>query len=553
MEYERTLNQLRMNSIFQQVIATKQVGVVVCESIHNTIFIHEEFSGYNTKSMTDFLEFIHLIAYEKDLSMAVHDFQNYLENPAGEYKSNFRIQTKSGEIKWVLFRGMFVKNDETKEDVLQILMYDVSGRNFESGNDEITNLLSRDTFLNKLIDTITYQFPDKKHAVIGIRLHHIQEFNSYILRSEILQQISKKLIANIGKEDELAKFPGERFFIYLNDYENQEELNQMTERIYILLKEPISVSQRRIIFEISMGISKYPEDSTDAVELISFAELAKLQSAKKPNSRITYFEEEFAEIETRDTMIEVEFADAIENDEFYLNYQLQVDSSTNDIIGVEALLRWSNKNLGMIPPNQFIPLAENNGYIISIGRWVLEEAARTAKEWADKEYNFGYISVNVSASEFIEKDFVQHLVAVCKKHDLPHSLLGIEITESVYVQDVENSLEKIQEMIRLSFNVSVDDFGTGYSNFLFLVQAEMNTIKIDQSIIQNIENDDMLLLLKGIINLGKDLKYDIIAEGVETKAQVELLSELGLNKIQGFYYSKPSIQKNIEKQFKIKK
>ena len=551
MEYERTFNQLRMNSIFQHIIATKQVGVIIWELMHGNIFIHEEFSEYDTKSITNFTDFIRLIAYEKDLLMALQGIQNYLENPSIDYKSNFRIQTKSGEIKWVLFKGKFVANDQAEDDILQILMYDVSGRNFESGNDEITNLLNRNSFLNKLNDTITHQYPDKKHAVLGIRMHHIQEFNSYTLRSQILRQISKKLLAIIGKEDELAKFPGERFFLYLNDYTDQDELDRTAERIYALFKEPISVSKRRIIFEVSMGISIYPENSTNAIELISFAELAKRQSAKNLNRRITYFREEFAEIETRNTKIEVEFTNAIENEEFFLNYQLQVDSSTNDVVGVEALLRWSNQNLGLIPPDQFIPLAENNGYIVSIGRWVLEEAARTAKEWDGKGYDFGYISVNVSPSEFIEKDFVQHLLAVCKKHDLPHSLLGIEITESIYIQDVDNSLEKIQEMIRLGFNVSVDDFGTGYSNFIFLVQAEMNTIKIDKSIIQNVENKEMLLLVKGIINLSKDLDYDIIAEGVETAEQVELLSNLGLNKIQGYYYSRPSMKKDIEKQFKM--
>lgn len=137
-----------MNSIFQQVISTKQVGVVIWELMHGNIFIHEEFSEYDTKSITNFTEFIRLIAYEKDLEMALQGIENYLENPSIDYKSNFRIRTKSNEIKWVLFKGAFVATKGSDNDILQILMFDVSGRNFDSGNDEITNLLNRDSFLN---------------------------------------------------------------------------------------------------------------------------------------------------------------------------------------------------------------------------------------------------------------------------------------------------------------------------------------------------------------------------------------------------------------------
>ena len=552
MEYERTLDLLRMNSIFQQVIASRQVGVVVWELMQGNLSIHEKFTGYDTEPIQNFTDFIRLIVYEKDLEMALRGIENYLENPSIDYKSNFRIRTKSNEIKWVLFKGAFVATKGSDNDILQILMFDVSGRNFDSGNDEITNLLNRDSFLNKLNHLITHQSPDKKHAVIGIRVHHIHEFNSYTLRSSILRQISEKLIPIIGKNDELAKFPGERFFFYVYDYKDKANLNRIVERIYAIFKEPISISKRRIIFETSAGISTYPSDSTNAIELIGYAELAKRQSTKKPNNRITYFSEEFTVNETRDTAIEIEFSTAIENDEFYLTYQLQVDSRANTIFGVEALLSWENPNLGFISPEHFIPLAENNGYIVSIGRWVLEEAVRTAKKWDEAGYDFGSISVNVSPNEFKEEDFVQNLLAVCKKHDLPHSLIGIEITEGMYMQDVENSLEKIHEIINQGFKVSIDDFGTGYSNFVFLIQADIDTIKIDKSIIQDLDNKEMLLLVRGIMNLGKDLNYDIIAEGVETKEQVDLLSSLGLNKIQGYYYSRPAIQSEIEKQFKMK-
>lgn len=552
MDYETDLTELTSNSVFQQVIASRQLGVIIWNLTKNNLTIYENFSEFDTESIDDLFEYIRLVAFEKDLEMSLQCLKNYLENPSGDYKSNFRIQTADGKIKWVLFKGKIVTVESNGNEILQILMYDVSGRNFEAGNDVVTNLLNRNYFLNKLEAAVTYEAPHEKHAVIGIRLHHIPDFNSSALRNAILREVSDKLLSLLKDKDELAKFPGERFFILIHSYKDQNELEKLTSAINAIFNEPIFINKRRILLDASIGVSLYPKDSKNAIDLISFAELAKRQSTHNQNNRITFFKKEFSERAYKNNAIEVELADALDKDEFYITYQLQVDSSTNKIIGVEALIRWENDTLGLISPDQFIPLAENNGHIINIGKWTLEEVIRTAKEWDDKGYKFGTVSVNVSPIEFLEKDFVQNLFALCKKYELPHSLLGVEVTEGIYLHNVESSLVKIKELLDNEIKISVDDFGTGYSNFVFLVQANMDTIKIDKSIIQEIENAETELLVRGIVNLGNDLNYDVIAEGVETKEQVELLSKLGLNQVQGFYYSKPVIQSEIEKLFKQK-
>lgn len=416
----------------------------------------------------------------------------------------------------------------------------------------MTNLLNRNYFLNKLEATVTHVTPHGKHAVIGIRLHHIPDFNDSALRRAILREVSNRLLFLLTDKDELAKFPGERLFILIHNYKDQYELEKLTSAINALFNESISINKRRILLDASIGVSRYPKDSKNAIDLISFAELAKRQSTHNQNNRVTFFKKEFSDRAYKNNAIEVELVDALAKKEFYIIYQLQVDSTTNNIIGVEALIRWENDTLGLISPDQFIPLAENNGHIINIGKWLLEEVIRTAKEWYDKGYEFGTVSVNVSPIEFLEKHFVQNLLALCKKYELPHSLLGIEVTEGIYLHNIENSLMKIKELLDNGIKISVDDFGTGYSNFVFLVQANMDTIKIDKSIIQEIEDSETELLVRGIVNLCNDLNYDVIAEGVETKEQVELLSKLGLNQVQGFYYSKPVIQSEIEKFFKQK-
>lgn len=552
MDYETDLTELTSNSVFQQVIASRQLGVIIWNLTKNNLTIYEKFSEFDTESIDDLFEYIRLIAFEKDLEMSLQSLKKYLKNPSGDYKSNFRIQTPDGKIKWVLFKGEIVTIESNGNEILQILMYDVSGKNFEAGNDVMTNLLNRNYFLNKLEATVTHVTPHGKHAVIGIRLHHIPDFNDSALRRAILREVSNRLLFLLTDKDELAKFPGERLFILIHNYKDQYELEKLTSAINALFNESISINKRRILLDASIGVSRYPKDSKNAIDLISFAELAKRQSTHNQNNRVTFFKKEFSDRAYKNNAIEVELVDALAKKEFYIIYQLQVDSTTNNIIGVEALIRWENDTLGLISPDQFIPLAENNGHIINIGKWLLEEVIRTAKEWYDKGYEFGTVSVNVSPIEFLEKHFVQNLLALCKKYELPHSLLGIEVTEGIYLHNIENSLMKIKELLDNGIKISVDDFGTGYSNFVFLVQANMDTIKIDKSIIQEIEDSETELLVRGIVNLCNDLNYDVIAEGVETKEQVELLSKLGLNQVQGFYYSKPVIQSEIEKFFKQK-
>ena len=250
---------------------------------------------------------------------------------------------------------------------------------------------------------------------------------------------------------------------------------------------------------------------------------------------------------SREIKIKSKLKNSIINNELYLCYQPQINTLLNTVIGVEALLRWNNNELGNISPSEFIPIAEHSGYIVDIGNWVLDEALKTACIWKQKGYKFNAMSINVSPIQLKISDFKENLLNTCAKYDISPFLLEIEITEGTLMDIGEDKIKVFNELRENGVSIAIDDFGTGYSSFKYLINLPFNILKIDKSLIDNIESDKNKAVIKSIVCLSKSLKYKIIVEGVETKEQVDLLLDLGCNIIQGYYYSKPLSVENFEK------
>ena len=250
---------------------------------------------------------------------------------------------------------------------------------------------------------------------------------------------------------------------------------------------------------------------------------------------------------SREIKIKSKLKNSIINNELYLCYQPQINTLLNTVIGVEALLRWNNNELGNISPSEFIPIAEHSGYIVDIGNWVLDEALKTACIWKQKGYKFNAMSINVSPIQLKISDFKENLLNTCAKYDISPFLLEIEITEGTLMDIGEDKIKVFNELRENGVSIALDDFGTGYSSFKYLINLPFNILKIDKSLIDNIESDKNKAVIKSIVCLSKSLKYKIIVEGVETKEQVDLLLDLGCNIIQGYYYSKPLSAENFEK------
>ena len=364
---------------------------------------------------------------------------------------------------------------------------------------------------------------------------------------KVIHKIAVLLNNNLGEKSEIASFSSDNFVALLYDKEN---VHTVVGHLIEAFQEPIIIDEQLINVEINAGVTMSPEHSKDVTELLLFVEFATIESRRLGKYQSVFFNNEMSERMHQRYLIKTELIDAIKKNEFYLLYQPQIDSTTQKVIGVEALTRWQNDKIGFVSPEIFIPIAEKRGHMVELGRFILEESIRTASRWKNKGYDFGSISINLSPTELTSGNYVETISQLCEKYDVPKSMLKLEITEGVYVESMQNSLETVRELVDAGFAISVDDFGTGYSNLAFLSKARIDTLKIDKSLIDSIDEKTGRIVVKTIIDLGRNLNYKVLAEGVETEEQLQMLTEMGCHLIQGYYFSKPKTMDEMEAVFK---
>lgn len=407
--------------------------------------------------------------------------------------------------------------------------------------------------LNKILEMVRRK-NNKKGAVIYIDIDNYKAINDnlgYNVGDLVLKLFSKLIKKCIGENSIFVRLNGDEFAIIIEGIKNKAEVELTCKEIYEGLRRPFKIENNDIYVSVSMGISLFPDDSVNSDELLKFCDFAMYKSKHSGKCRYTFFNSEILNIFCKKALIATELKNAIRNKELRLFYQPQINTSNNEIAGIEALLRWNNSKLGNVTPDEFIPIAENNGYIVEIGEWVIEEALKQATIWRKKGYKFSNISVNISPIQMKAENFKENLLKLYSKYETPANFLQIEITEGVLIDNYKEKIEILNELIKNGINVAIDDFGTGYSSLSYLMNIPMDTLKIDKIFVDGIDNYKNKILIKGIVNLSKELKYRIVAEGVETKAQLETLTELGCSIIQGFYFSKPVSAENIENVFEM--
>lgn len=335
-------------------------------------------------------------------------------------------------------------------------------------------------------------------------------------------------------------------YIVLDAYNNSSDITDKLHSIEAVLTKPYTLQGERITIDYRIGISKYPEHGQNVEQLLSYSSLALREVRNDNQMRYRYFSTELAEKLNSRMTIEKRMGNAFENKEFVLYYQPKVSVVTSEIIGIEALIRWEDPEKGLISPGEFIPIAEEIGFINRLGDWVLLEACKTNKSWQDKNLRKVPVSVNVSAMQFMQSHFTHTVKRILEETGLPPAYLELEITESLLVSPTI-IIEKLKELKKLGVLISIDDFGTGYSSINYLKDLPIDTLKIDRSFVKDTphsERDNSLLL--SIIQLGKSLQLSVLAEGVETEEQVKFLKQSNCDSIQGFYFSRPINEKEME-------
>ncbi|MDP2110630.1 MAG: EAL domain-containing protein [Thiobacillus sp.] len=411
-------------------------------------------------------------------------------------------------------------------------------------HDVLTGLPNRILLYDRLTQAIALaRRSGKQLAVLFMdldRFKHINDSLGHTVGDQLLQSVSQRLPGCVRQSDTISRQGGDEFVALLPDIDHPEDAALSAQKMIAAIALPHRIDQHDLHIGASIGISIYPEDGLDAETLIKHADTAMFHA--KDNGRNTYafFEQEMTARAIARQSIEASLRGALERQEFVLHYQPKINLLSGMIVGVEALVRWQHPQRGLLEPAQFVPIAEDSGLILPIGRWVLREACLQARAWQDAGFPPITVAVNTSALEFRATDFLEYLRATLEASRLEPRYLELELTESVLMRDAASADSVLHALAALGVKLAVDDFGTGYSSLSYLRQFPIDTLKIDQSFVNQLtRNPDDAAIVSAVISMGKSLKQRVIAEGVETAEQAALLLAQHCDEGQGFFFGRP--------------
>lgn len=422
-----------------------------------------------------------------------------------------------------------------------------------ANHDPLTGLPNRMYFQ----DFISYSLSHaqrQKHQVYLLfidlnRFKKINDSEGHELGDAVLQIVANRLNDILRGDDFVARLGGDEFAVVFTHPPVNNAASNLARKIINIISEPFELNERRYSVGASIGISVYPNDTTDANTLLRQADLAMYQ-AKSKQSGFEYFSEEMNVLAHEQLQIENGLRQALDRKELLLMYQPKIDLRTNQVVGLEALVRWVTKTGVMIGPDKFIPIAEDAGLIIPIGRFVIEAACAQWVMWNNEGLNPPPIAVNISPRQFSDPSLIDDIKDAIESTGMESSKLHVEITESATMDDPEMTLDTLKQMRELKLHLYIDDFGTGHSNLGQLRRLPIDAVKIDKSFINDIlTNDDDAEIVTAIINLAHALKLRVVSEGIETKAQLSLLRSLGCDEIQGYLISKPLLPDQVQSYF----
>jgi diguanylate cyclase (GGDEF)-like protein len=390
-----------------------------------------------------------------------------------------------------------------------------------------------------------------KVAVLFLDLDGFKDVNDslgHAVGDTVLQSVAKCLANCVRSSDTVSRQGGDEFVVLLSEIKHPSDAGITARKILTAVTASHTFEQHDLQLTASIGLSTYPEDGQDAETLLKNADTAMYQGKKKGHNTYQFFSQDMNARTVERQTIESDLRGALKRQEFVLHYQPKINLQTGEITGAEALIRWMHPDRGLLPPSQFIPIAEESGLILSIGKWVLSEACRQAKEWIDAGLPATPVALNVSSVEFRSETFLDSLRAVLKDSGLNPCYLELELTESVLMQHAEASGSALSGLKAMGVRLAVDDFGTGYSSLSYLKRFPIDSLKIDQSFVNDIITDaDDATIVTAVISMAKSLRQRVIAEGVETEEQVAFLQAHGCDEAQGYYFSKPVIAQEFAK------
>ncbi|MGI2328153.1 putative bifunctional diguanylate cyclase/phosphodiesterase [Planococcus sp. YIM B11945] len=468
----------------------------------------------------------------------IHNFEAELVNKKGDSIS-------------ALVNVNFVEREGQKISICAI--QDISDRKkaeeksaYLAYHDTLTGLPNRLQFTEKLKQFVE---SPQQIAVLFIDLDKFKMINDtrgHTVGDKLLQQIAQRLRNCMSEKDIVFRMGGDEFTVILSA-KTKPEVSEIVERILAEIRKPIFIEDHVLYLRSSIGVSFYPTDGENIEELIKKSDIAMYNSKLSGGNSYKFFNSSMNSSFEERVGLEQNLHSALDNEELVLHYQPQIDPKTGFIYGAEALIRWMHPERGLVPPDQFIPIAEETGLIIPIGEWVLRTACLQAVEWNRKYDHPFHMAVNLSIKQFVNNDIVGTVKKILQETGLNPHILELELTESIFLENTESVIATMNELKKLGVRISIDDFGTGYSSLSYLKDFPIDSIKIDQSFIRNAsDNKKTISIISAIISLAQKLDLKSVAEGIETPEQFDYFKTEGCDLAQGYYFSRPLPADQIE-------
>lgn len=509
----------------------------------------EALYGMPVSTPNEWIQALRALVHPDDYASAGLRLQAHLRGDTSFFQCEFRLRLKTGEMNWRLCRGQAMRNAEGEVIRLCGSLTDIHEQKESEYKihhmaffDSLTGLPNRWMFLERLDEALARGAGDWQGALLFMNLNRFKTLNDLYGHQEgdeLLRQVAQRLDAMRPAGATFARLGGDEFVFLLPDIPGEAVLHEMTEGLLRFLRAPFVTPQREHRLTASIGIALFPHDSLDPSELMRKADMA-LHAAKESgrNDWRVFDPAMFARIQ-RKNETEQALRQALQQGEFSLHYQPQLDLTTGRICAFEALSRWTRPGIGFVSPVEFIPLAEETGLILALGDWVLKTACTQLAQWRSEGHDHLEIAINVSSLQ-LKKEFAERVAVILQETGVPADRLEIEITESVLMQSFTDNMATLEALRQLGVRMSLDDFGTGYSSLSYLRQLPIQTVKIDKSFVDDLTEDPVTRhIVKSIISLSHGLNLRVVAEGVETAEQLAMLQADRCEIIQGYYVDRP--------------
>jgi diguanylate cyclase (GGDEF)-like protein/PAS domain S-box-containing protein len=536
---------------YRALVNTVPVGVFETDKLGNTLYVNDRALATTGSSREQALkvgwqENLH----PEDVEDVTAAWREAIEQQQ-DFQMEFRFLRPDGTKAWVLSQA-FPQKNETGEVTHYIGCFtDISER--KGAEDKIRFLAYHDPLTelpNRLLMRDRFDLAqsnagrtETKLALLLLDLDHFKTINDTLghpTGDGLLCAVAGRLETCLRDTDTICRQGGDEFLILLNNLRSTDEAGRVATKILDRLAASFPVEGHELSTSISIGIAIYPDDGKNFDTLLKQADTAMYHAKEAGRNTYHFFTEQMNHDSVEHLQLRTHLARAVERNELRLYYQPQVDLTTGNIIGVEALIRWQHPEKGLIPPGLFIPIAENSGLIVSIGEWVLQEACRQAAAWQTAGLPELTVAVNLSAIQFKRSDLKSTVIAALAESGLAPERLELELTESILIQDTENVLTIVTELKELGIKLSIDDFGTGYSSLAYLRRLDVDKLKIDQSFVRDLNDDaDDAAIVRAIIQMAHSLNLSTIAEGVENQEQADSLLQLQCDELQGYHLGRP--------------